>query len=43
MLKNALEKGELMVELRTEGQGGIAVYGKEFGRFPLDPSLVLRR
>jgi hypothetical protein len=43
MLKNALEKGELMVELRTEGQGGIALYGKEFGRFPLDPSLVLMK
>ena len=43
MLRNALEKGELLVQLHTQGEGGLAVYGKEFGRYPLDPSLVLRK
>jgi len=43
ILKNALQAGELVVRLQTEGEGGIAVYGKEFGRYPLDPSLVIVR
>ncbi len=41
-LKNAVEKGELVVQLKTQGNGGIAVYGKSFGRYPLDPSLVMK-
>ena len=40
-LKEASEKGQFEIILRTSGEGGIAVYGKEFGRYPLDPSLVL--
>jgi hypothetical protein len=43
MLKAALEKGELTIRLKTHGEGGIAVYGKEFGRYPMDPSVVLRK
>jgi hypothetical protein len=43
MLKSALQKGALLVQLQTRGEGGIAVYGKQFGRYPLDPSLVLKR
>jgi predicted transcriptional regulator len=27
--------------MKTKGDGGIAIYGKSFGRYPLDPSLVL--
>jgi hypothetical protein len=42
-LQTAIQQGELLVELRTQGVGGIAVYGKEFGRYPLNPSLVLRK
>jgi hypothetical protein len=41
-LKKAVAKGELVIQLKTLGEGGIAVYGKYFGRYPLDPSLVLR-
>ncbi len=41
ILKSALEEGRLEVELKTKGEGGIAVYGKEFGRYPFNPSLVL--
>jgi len=42
-LSAAVRKGELKVKISTVGEGGIAVYGKSFGRFPLDPSLVLIR
>lgn len=41
-LKAAIEKGELVIRLKTEGNGGIAVYGKSFGRYPVDPSLVMK-
>jgi hypothetical protein len=41
-LKSAVEKGELVILLKTLGDGGIAVYGKSFGRYPLDPSLVMK-
>ncbi len=40
-LKAAMDKGELVIRLKTEGDGGIAVYGKSFGRYPVDPSLVM--
>ena len=43
MLKNAFQRRELLVQIQTQGKGGIAVYGKEFGRYPLDPSLVLKK
>jgi len=43
ILRSAIEKGELLVQLQTRGKGGIAVYGKEFGRYPLDPCLVLKK
>jgi hypothetical protein len=41
MLKEAFEKGKLVVRLQTKGEGGLAVYGSQFGRYPVDPSLVL--
>lgn len=42
MLKDAALTGKLEVEIRTEGEGGVAVYGKKFGRYAVDPSVVLR-
>jgi predicted transcriptional regulator len=42
LLSAAVKKGELKVRISTLGEGGIAVYGKSFGRYPLDPSLVLK-
>jgi hypothetical protein len=42
LLKAAIEEGVLKVKIQTKGEGGIAVYGKEFGRYGLDPSLVLQ-
>lgn len=41
-LTSSIAKGELVIRLKTEGDGGIAVYGKSFGRYPIDPSLVLK-
>ncbi len=41
-LNSAVRKGELKVKISTVGEGGIAVYGKSFGRYPVDPSLVLK-
>jgi hypothetical protein len=41
-LKAAAEKGELVIKLKTVGSGGIAVYGKSFGQFPVDPSFVMK-
>jgi len=42
MLEKVLRSGKLKVRLETQSEGGIAIYGKEFGRYPLDPSLVLK-
>lgn len=41
-LKKAVEEGKLVVRIKTIGEGGIAVYGKSFGQYPIDPSLVLK-
>ncbi len=41
-LKSAAENGRLVIRIKTVGEGGIAVYGKSFGRYPLDPSLVMK-
>ena len=37
---NKLEKVSVRIEFLDEG--GLAVYGKEFGRYPYDPSLVFK-
>ena len=41
-LKKALETGKLVVRITTADEGGIAIYGKSFGRYPVDPSLVMK-
>ncbi len=43
LLTQAVQKGQMTVRLETIGEGGIAVYGKEFGRYMIDPSLVIQR
>jgi hypothetical protein len=40
-LIDSKNNGELKIKMETNDDGGIAVYGKSFGRFPFDPSLVL--
>jgi len=39
-LEAAKKSGQLVVRIQTEGEGGLAVYGRQFGRYPIDPSLV---
>ena len=50
LLKIALDKpirdkvaaeGQLKLRLEATSEGGIAIYGKDFGRYPFDPSLVI--
>jgi hypothetical protein len=43
VLREAIEQGKLDVRIATRGEEGVAIYGKAFGRYPLDPSLVLIR
>jgi len=43
VLRQAAADGQLTVRIETTGEGGVAVYGKEFGRYPFDPSLVVKR
>lgn len=40
-LQAAVTSGQLRVRIQTEGEGGVAVYGSKFGRYPIDPSLML--
>jgi hypothetical protein len=41
-LKEAAQSGELIVRLEVDEAlaGGLAIYGEEFGRYPLDPTVV---
>lgn len=41
MRKSIANQGSLKVKLEASGDGGLAIYGKDFGRYPLDPSLVV--
>lgn len=36
-----MDTGKMTVRLEVEGEGGMAIYGKDFGRYPFDPSLVV--
>ncbi|MDG1572020.1 hypothetical protein OZ410_06810 [Robiginitalea sp. M366] len=35
------QSGKVRVRLATDSGHGIAVYGRQFGRYPTDPSLVI--
>ena len=41
-LVQARKRGEIKVRIETLGENGVAIYGKEFGRYPVDPSIVLK-
>lgn len=43
-LEEAARTGELVLRLTVDAAlpGGLAVYGRDFGRYPLDPTFVLR-
>ncbi len=40
-LKKAVAQGFLTLRIQTQGDGGLAVYGEDFGRYPVNPSLVI--
>lgn len=44
-LENAAASGELVIRLEVDEAlpGGLAIYGRRFGRYPLDPTLVFVR
>jgi len=43
-LERAEATGELVIRLEVDASlpGGLAIYGRHFGRYPLDPTVVLR-
>jgi len=41
-LRNGMGRNGLVIRMKTEGNGGLAVYGKSFGRYPVDPSIVMK-
>ena len=46
-IKKAVGEGKVVIRLQVDeygsDNGGLSVYGKESGRFPLDPSLVIKK
>lgn len=41
LLRQAAKTGKLTVRI-SSNEGGVAIYGKQFGRYAFDPSLVLK-
>ena len=41
ILRRAQKSGQLVVRLQVDGEGGLAVYGDQFGQYVVNPSLVL--
>lgn len=41
-LKAAAKIGKLVIRITANDEGGVAVYGKSFGRYATDPSLVIK-
>ncbi len=41
-LKKAVAQGFLTVKIATVGEGGLAIYGEDFGRYPINPSLFIK-
>lgn len=42
MLRQSAKDGKLTIRIAAEDEGGVAVYGKSFGQYAIDPSLVLK-
>ena len=40
-LAKAAKQGFLNLKIQTVGEGGLAIYGENFGRFPVNPSVVI--
>ena len=46
-IKKAVETAKIIIRLQVDevgsSQGGLSVYGKESGQFPLDPSIIIKK
>jgi hypothetical protein len=43
ILKQSAAQGFLSLKLSTVAEGGLAIYGADFGRYPINPSIVIKR
>jgi len=41
-LTKAISQGYLNLKIQTQGEGGLAIYGEDFGRYPINPSLIIK-
>jgi hypothetical protein len=41
-LRQFIKNGKVILKIETEGEDGLAIYGEDFGRFPFNPSLVIK-
>jgi hypothetical protein len=41
-IEKAASQGFISLIIQTEGDGGLAIYGEDFGRYPVNPSLVVK-
>jgi predicted transcriptional regulator len=41
-LKKAVSQGFLSLKIVSDTEGGLAIYGEDFGRYPVNPSVVIR-
>ncbi|MBI1343335.1 MAG: glycoside hydrolase family 2 [Terrimonas sp.] len=42
-LKQSLQQGFISIRIATEGEGGLAIYGESFGRYPISPEIVINK
>ena len=40
-LKQSAAQGFISIKIQTEGEGGLAIYGENFGRYPINPGVVI--
>jgi hypothetical protein len=41
-LKKAVNQGFLTLKIQADTDGGLAIYGEDFGRYPVNPSVVIK-
>ncbi len=40
-LKKAVQQGFMSLKIQADTEGGLAIYGEDFGRYPINPSVVI--
>jgi predicted transcriptional regulator len=40
-IAKAAKQGFLRVKIQSNSEGGVAIYGEDFGRYPINPSIVI--